>query len=79
MPKPSGIDIAWSDLGNLIPILRSEPMTRTPVVEGTVAQDSAGPEEEDEIKLPENVESESAESSHEITWADVVSYLQLII
>lgn len=54
-------------------------MTRTPVVEETLAQDSAGPEEEVEMELPENVESESAESSHEITWADVVSYLQLII
>lgn len=77
LPKPSCVDISWSDLGNLIPILRSEQLASAPPAEvsdpaDTVAQDPAEIEEA-EVGLPENVQAEPAEASHEMTWADVVS------
>lgn len=76
LPKSGDIGISWDGLGNLIPILRSEPLTRTSQVEqsgNTVAQESRGVNEEAEIGLPGNAESEPAAEPHENTWSDVVS------
>jgi hypothetical protein len=83
LPKPSGVDISWSGLGNLIPILDSEPLARVSLAEGSAAGHAVTQDpvqiEEAEVGLPENVQTESAEAPHEMTWADVVSSPQLIV
>lgn len=57
LPPPDGISISWAGLGNLVPILRSEPLSK--------------PTTEKMIK-PDPVSADSLENSHELTWGEIV-------
>lgn len=80
LPRPEGVQLSWEGLGNLIPILLSEPLAK-PVE--SVAQDgpaglTTAPEsrtiiDDDDILATGTVPAESAESTHDLTWGDIVS------
>lgn len=74
LPMPADVKVSWDGLGNLIPVLRSEPMGN-PVARESAGSvdDMAQEDDEDSDNAPEKaVDDGSAEAEHLLTWGDVV-------
>lgn len=70
LPPPDGISISWAGLGNLVPILRSEPLSK-PTTEKMIKPDPVSADASDD-ETPSNPGADSLENSHELTWGEIV-------
>lgn len=74
LPMPADVAVSWDGLGNLIPVLRSEPMGKpVPKESAGTGDDTAQADNDDAENQPETpVDDGSAEAVHCLTWGDVV-------